>query len=178
MLVSHVKALEWVLPCDSEASTLEAADAIDCLRRAVLSLRGTFGLDGRRIITEPSKVPEVAPEAISVLEWVAAELEGKPATPDDPTAGELQEAPEPASGQPSERQRQRDGMEPAARAIGIMHDLLTTTKRLPTLKAIAGLLEVSDRTLRGPAYKAFHKAWKLERNSRRCKHHAKAEKRK
>jgi len=165
MLIGFLKPLEWALPAsDKDLPTLEGADAVDSLRRAVRSLTHTFGLN-KRVTAEPSEVPEIDPEVISVLEWAAKEL--RP-----------QEAPEPATPQSAIRQRQQDGLEPAARAIGVMHDLLKTTKRLPTLKEIAELLEVSDRTLRGATYKAFHKAWTIERNSRRCKHHAKAEKRK
>jgi len=85
---------------------------------------------------------------------------------------------EPLSDTEEIRQRQHDGLEPEARAIGVMYDLLKTSNRLPTQKAIAEVLGVTDRTLRGNGYAAFRKAWRKERNTRRSKPRAKAEKRK
>ena len=76
------------------------------------------------------------------------------------------------------KERQQDGMQPEARAIGAMMDILRTSNKLPTLKEIAKVLDVTDRTLRGPNYAAFHKAWKKERAARNSPPRKKAEKRK
>jgi hypothetical protein len=133
------------------------------LREAIRSYLGFRGYPVAKASPDPQTSTQQTAESPVITPFSANKGQGEP------------QQPLPAK---SQRERQQDGIEGEAKAIGVMMDILRTSQRLPTLKQIAEVLDVTPRTLRNPNYAAFRKAWKKEKASRAAKPRQKAEKRK